>query len=58
VLAGVDISAAIAAAMSNGDITLSKAAEFAKLIDIYGKAHKAAEVGDRAAPIRQLTDEG
>jgi hypothetical protein len=51
-----DISAAVAAAVSNGDITLGEATEVAKLIDTYVKAYKAAELDDRTAPIRQLTD--
>jgi len=48
--------AAVAAAVSNGDITLSEAAEVAKLIDAYVRAYKAAELDDRTAPIRQLSD--
>lgn len=51
-----DISAAVAAAVSNGDITLSEAAEVAKLIDSYVRAHNAAELDDRTA-IRQVSDE-
>ena len=51
-----DISAAVAAAVSNGDITLSEAAEVAKLIDSYVKAYNAAELDDRMASIRRLTD--
>jgi hypothetical protein len=52
----VDISAAVTAAVSVGDITLSEAAEVAKLIDSYVRAHNAAENDDRIASIRQLTD--
>jgi hypothetical protein len=51
-----DISAAAAAAVSNGDITLSEATEVAKLIDAYVRAYKAAELDDRMAPIRQWSD--
>jgi hypothetical protein len=43
-----DISAAVAVAVSNGDLTLSEAAEFAKLIDSYVKAYQVAELEDRA----------
>jgi microcompartment protein CcmL/EutN len=50
------ISAAVAAAVSNGDITLSEAAEVAKLIDSYVRARNAAELDDRMA-IRQVSDE-
>ena len=51
-----DISAAVAAAASNGDITLGEATEVAKLIDSYVRAYKAAELDDRMAPLRRLTD--
>jgi hypothetical protein len=51
-----DISAAVAAVASNGDITLSEAAEVAKLIDSYVKAYNAAELDDPMASIRPLTD--
>lgn len=52
-----DISAAVLDAVSNGAITLSEAAEFAKLIDGYVKAYQAAEIDDRAKPMEQLTTE-
>jgi hypothetical protein len=57
-----DISAAVAVAVSNGDLTLSEAAEFAKLIDSYVKAYQVAELEDRAennntlARLSSLTD--
>jgi hypothetical protein len=51
-----DISAAVAAAVSNGDITLSEAAEVAKLIDAYVRAYTAAELDDSMARVGQLTD--
>jgi hypothetical protein len=51
-----DISAAVTAAVSNGDITLSEAAEVAKLIDAYVRAFKAAELDDRVARVEQVTD--
>jgi len=51
-----DISAAVAASVSVGDITLGEAAEVAKLIDSYVRAHNAAELDDRMASIKRLTD--
>jgi hypothetical protein len=51
-----EISAAVAAAVSNGDITLSEAAEVAKLIDSYVKAYKVAELDDRIARVEQMSD--
>jgi hypothetical protein len=51
-----DISAAVAAAVSNGDITLSEAAEVAKLIDAYVRSYKVAELDDRVARVEQMTD--
>jgi hypothetical protein len=51
-----DISAAVVAAVSNGDLTLSEAAEVAKLIDSYVRAHQVAELENRIAPLEQLSD--
>ena len=51
-----DISAAVAGAVSNGDITLSEAAEVAKLIDAYVRVYKVAELDDRVARVEQLSD--
>ena len=51
-----DISAAVAVAVSNGEITLSEAAEVAKLLDSYVKAHNAAEPAS-GKPIEKWTDE-
>jgi hypothetical protein len=51
-----DISAAVATAVSKGDITLSEAAEVAKLIDAYVRAYRTAELDDRIASVRQLSD--
>jgi hypothetical protein len=51
-----DISAAVVAAVSNGAITLSEAAEVGKLIDSYVRAYRAAELDDSVAPVRQMTD--
>jgi hypothetical protein len=42
-----DISAAVMAAVSNGNTTLSEAAEISKLIDSYVKAYQTAELNDR-----------
>ena len=52
-----DISAAVMAAVSNGDITLSEASEIGKLIDSYVKAYQVAELDDRTARVEQLSDE-
>src|SRR6516225_9737517 len=49
-----DISAAVMAAVSNGDITLSEAAEIGKLIDSYVKAYQVAELDDRNVRLEQL----
>jgi hypothetical protein len=51
-----DISAAVAVAVSNGEITLSEAAEVAKLLDSYVKAHNAAELAE-PVDVRKLSDE-
>jgi Family of unknown function (DUF5681) len=51
-----DISAAVVAAVSNGAITLSEAAEVGKLIDGYVRAYQAAELDDRMTPIHKMTD--
>jgi hypothetical protein len=52
-----DIGAAVIAAVSNGDITLSEATEIGKLIDSYVKAYQAAELNDRVARVELLSDE-
>jgi len=52
-----DVSSAVMEAVSNGDITLSEAAEMAKLIDGYVKAYQVAELEDRAKPVERLTTE-
>src|SRR5262245_48885575 len=39
-----DISAAVTAAVSNGEISLSEAADVGRLIDTYVKAYRAAEI--------------
>jgi len=51
-----DISAAVAVAVSNGEITLGEAAEVAKLLDSYVKAHNAAELAE-PVDVRKLSDE-
>jgi Family of unknown function (DUF5681) len=51
-----DICAAVVAAVSNGAITLSEAAEVGKLIDSYVRAYRAAELDDRMALADQMTD--
>jgi len=50
-----DIGAAVLAAVSNGDINLSEAAEIGKLIDSYVKAYQTAELEDQLKPVDQLT---
>ena len=52
-----DIGAAVIAAVSNGDITLSEASEIGKLIDSYVKAYQTAELNDRVACVKQMSDE-
>ena len=52
-----DISAAVMAAVSNGDITLSEASEIGKLIDSYVKAYQVAELDDRNVRLEELSDE-
>ena len=51
-----DIGAAVMAAVSNGDITLSEAAEIGKLIDSYVKAYQTAELEDQLKPVEQMTN--
>ena len=43
--------------MSNGDITLSEAAEIGKLIDCFVKAYRTTELDAGGARIEKLTDE-
>ena len=51
------VSAAVIDAVSNGDITLSEAAEVGKLIDGYVKAYMTAELDPDRKPIKKWTDE-
>ena len=52
-----DIGAAIAAAVSNGDITISEAVEFGKVIESFIKAHHVAQLDDRLTPEDLMSDE-
>jgi hypothetical protein len=51
-----DISAAVAAAVSNGDLTPGEAVEIGKVVDNYIKAYQTAELDERVARVEQLTD--
>jgi hypothetical protein len=51
-----DISAAVAAAVSNGAVTPSEPAEIGKVIDGFIKACQVAELDDRVARVEQLSD--
>ena len=51
-----DIMAAVANAVAAGEITPAEAAEYAKVVDVYVKAYHAAELDDRVAPVRLLSD--
>ena len=51
-----DIGAAVMAAVSHGDITLSEAAEIGKLIDIYVKAYQTAELEEQLKPVEMMTN--
>jgi hypothetical protein len=51
-----DVSAAVTAAVSNGDITLGEAAEVAKLIDSFVRSYKTAELDNQIARAEQLSD--
>jgi hypothetical protein len=51
-----DLMAAVTQAVAAGHITPSEAAEVAKVIDAYVKAHQTAELDGRVARVEQLTD--
>lgn len=51
-----DIMAAVAEAVAAGIVTPNEAAEYAKVVDAYVKAYHAAELDDRVAQVRQLSD--
>jgi hypothetical protein len=51
-----DIAAAVARAVAVGHLTPSEAAEMGKVIEIYVKAYKTAELDDRVARVEQRTD--
>ena len=52
-----DIAAAVAEAVAAGHITPSEAAEIGKVIEIYVKAYQTAELNDRVACVKQMSDE-
>ena len=52
-----DIAAAVAEAVAAGHLTPSEAAEIGKVIEIYVKAYQTAELNDRVACVKQMTDE-
>ena len=52
-----DIAAAVAQAVAAGHLTPSEAAEFGKVIEIYVKAYQTAELNDRVACVKQMSDE-
>jgi hypothetical protein len=52
-----DIAAAVAEAVAAGHITPSEAAEIGKVIDTYVRAYQTAELNDRVACVKQMTDE-
>jgi hypothetical protein len=51
------IAAAVAQAVAAGHLTPSEAAELGKVIEIYVKAYQTAELNDRIASVKQMTDE-
>ena len=51
-----DIAAAIAEAVAAGHLSPSEAAELGKVIEIYVKACQAAELDDRSARVKEMTD--
>jgi Family of unknown function (DUF5681) len=51
-----DLMSAVTEAVAAGHITPCEAAEVAKVIDAYVKAHQTAELDDRVASIRQASD--
>ena len=52
-----DIAAAVAQAVAAGHLTPSEAAELGKVIEIYVRAYQTAELNDRVACVKQMTDE-
>ena len=52
-----EIMASVAQAVAAGQITPSEAAEFAKVIDAYVKAHHVAQLDDRLTPEDLMSDE-
>jgi hypothetical protein len=51
-----DLMAAVTKAVAAGNITPSEAAEVAKVIDAYVRAYQTAELDERVACVRQLSD--
>jgi hypothetical protein len=51
-----DIAAAVAEAVAAGHLSPSEAAELGKVIEIYVKACQAAELDDRSARVKEMTD--
>src|SRR6516164_11257941 len=52
-----DIAAAVAEAVAAGHVTPSEAAEIGKVIEVYVKAYQTAELNDRVACVKQMSDE-
>ena len=51
-----DLMAAVTKAVATGHVTPGEATEIAKVIDAYVRAYQTAELDDRMASIRRLTD--
>jgi hypothetical protein len=51
-----DLMAAVTAAVATGQITPIETMEIGKVIDAYVKAHRAAELDEQVALVRQLSD--
>jgi hypothetical protein len=52
-----EIAAAVAQAVAAGRVTPREAAEIGKVIEIYIKAYQTAELNDRVACVKQMSDE-
>jgi hypothetical protein len=48
--------AAVAEAVAGGRVTPGEAAEYAKVVDVYVRAFRAAELDERSARVEQLSD--
>jgi hypothetical protein len=51
-----DLMAAVTKAVATGHVTPGEATEIAKVIDAYVRAYQTAELDDRVARVRQLSD--